>query len=139
MYTSFDQTHLATFARKFTRLKQGGTPYGKAPHKPVFLITLLELIDKRIITNNRVTVTPELVATFKENFSLLVKTAHKDDFTQPFFDLQSDGFWFLEPKAGYSIDSHVRSVQTLIDRLDFGYFEDNLFNLLLNDSARLSL
>ena len=79
----FDQIQLAVYARKFTKLKQGGTQYGKAPHKPVLLITLLELLDKQLITENRVTVTPELVATFKENFSLLVQTAHKDDFTQP--------------------------------------------------------
>ena len=92
MIASFDQTQLALYTRKFTKLKQGGTPYGKAPHKPVFLLTLLELIDKQFITMNQVTLTPELVATFKENFALLVKTAHKDDFIQPFYYLQSDGF-----------------------------------------------
>lgn len=135
----FDQTLLTSYTRKFTKIKQGGTPYGKAPHKPVFLITLLELIDKQLITANRVTVTPELVATFKENFSLLVKTAHKDDFTQPFYYLQSDGFWFLKPKTGTILDTYIRSVQTLSDRLDYGYFADDLFNLLTNDYARLQL
>ncbi|ADB40666.1 HNH endonuclease [Spirosoma linguale] len=135
----FDQTQLAVYTRKFTKLKQGGTPYGKAPHKPVFLITLLELIEKRLITENRVTITPELVATFKENFSLLVPTAHKDDFTQPFFYMQSEGFWFLKPMAGATIDSHIKSVHVLSERLDYAYFADDLFMLLTNDYARLYL
>ena len=139
MSTLFDRAQLATYSRKFTKLKQGSTPYGKAPHKPVFLITLLELIDKRLITDNHVTVTPELVATFKENFSLLVRTAHKDDFTQPFFYLQSDGFWFLKTKTGELLNTYIRSVQTLSDRLNYGYFANDLFNLLTNDYARLSL
>lgn len=139
MLPVFDQTLLVAFIRKFTKLKQGGTQYGKAPHKPVFLLTLLELIDKQLITINRVTITPELVATFKENFSLLVKTAHKDDFTQPFFYMQSDGFWFLKTKMGTFLDIYIRSVQTLSDRLDFGYFADDLFSLLMNDYARLQL
>ncbi|GAB4021645.1 HNH endonuclease [Spirosoma koreense] len=139
MSSSFEQNQLAVYQRKFIRLKQGVTPYGKAPHKPILLITLLELIGKRLIVDNRVMITPELVATFKENFALLVRTAHKDDFTQPFFYLQSDGFWFLRPKAGYAIDTHIRSVQTLSDRLDFGYLADTLFDLLSNDDARLSL
>lgn len=139
MPTSSDPIQLAVYTRKFTRLKQGSTPYGKAPHKPVLLITLLELVDKQFITDNRVTVTPELVATFKENFSLLVKTAHKDDFTQPFYHLQSDGFWFLKTKAGKSLDTYIRSVQTLSDQLDYGYFNDDLFRLLLNDHARFHL
>ena len=137
--TSFDQTQLAFYTRKFSKLKQGGTKYGKAPHKPVFLLTLLELIDKQFITNNRVTVTPELVATFKENFSLLVKTAHKDDFTQPFFYLQSDGFWFLKARVSGLLDTYIRSVQVLSDRLEFGCFAENLFDLLVNNVARLSL
>ncbi|AKD57199.1 HNH endonuclease [Spirosoma radiotolerans] len=135
----FNQTQLTIYTRKFTKLKQGGTPYGKAPHKPIFLLTLIELIEKQLITENRVTITPELVATFKENFSLLVQTAHKDDFTQPFFYLQSEGFWFLRPKVTERIEVYIRSVQTLSDRLDFGYFTDDLFDLLTNEYARLFL
>ncbi|GAB4051735.1 HNH endonuclease [Spirosoma litoris] len=139
MMLLFDQALLTTYTRKFTKLKQGGTRYGKAPHKPVFLITLLELFDKQVITNNQVTITPELVATFKENFSLLVKTAHKDDFTQPFFFLQSDGFWFVKTQQGTLLDTYIRSVQTLSDRIEYGYFAVDLFNLLANDAARLQL
>lgn len=139
MPTLFDQSLLKAYLRKFTKLRQGGTQYGKAPHKPVFLISLLELIDEHFITENRITITPELVATFKENFSLLVKTAHKDDFTQPFFYLQTDGFWFLKAQTGFAIDNYIRSVQMLSDRLDYGYFEEGLFTLLTNDEARTYL
>ena len=139
MTIDIDQNKLAVYARKVIKLKQGSTKYGKAPHKPVLLITLLELIEKQFITENQVTITPELVATFKENFSLLVKTAHKDDFTQPFFYLQSDDFWFLKTKTGMLLDTYIRSVQTLGDRLDYGYFTDDLFKLLANDYARLYL
>ncbi|WP_020599566.1 HNH endonuclease [Spirosoma panaciterrae] len=139
MSTPFDQALLRTYVRKFTKLRQGGTQYGKAPHKPVFLISLLELIDKGLISDNRITITPELVATFKENFSLLVKTAHKDDFTQPFFYLQNDGFWFLKAQAGYYIDHYIRSVHVLNDKLDYGYFANDLFDLLTNTEARTYL
>jgi putative restriction endonuclease len=133
------QQQLADYSRRFSRLRQGGTQYGKAPHKPVFLLTLIELIERGEITQNRVVVTPELVATFKENFALLVTAAHKDDFTQPFFYLKNDGFWFLKPRAGFVLDVYIRSVQTLNDRLDYAYFADNLFDLLLRADARQPL
>ncbi len=139
MTTSVDQNRLAIYTRKFTKLKQGGTKYGKAPHKPVFLLTILELIDKQIIVENRVTITPELVATFKENFALLVNAANKDDFTQPFFYLKNEGFWFLQPKSGFLLDVYIRNVQTLSDRLDYAYFIDDLYGLLLNPPSRLHL
>lgn len=134
-----DQERLASYRRRFSRLRQGGTKYGKAPHKPIFLLTLLELFDKQLITENRVLITPELVATFKDNFSLLVAAAHKDDFTQPFYYLQSEGFWFLKARTGAFLDTYIRSVQILSDRLDYGYFTDDLFNLLMNAHARLQL
>ncbi|MFD2932811.1 HNH endonuclease [Spirosoma flavum] len=139
MTTNFDEKRLATYAHKFTRLKQGGTAYGKAPHKPVFLLTVIELIEKQLITENKIGVMPELVATFKENFALLVKTPHKDDFTQPFFYLQSEKFWLLHPKATFIIDAHIRSVQTLSDRLDFASFTDDLYGLLTQVTPRLHL
>ncbi|WP_128545491.1 HNH endonuclease [Larkinella soli] len=123
----------------FQKLKQGGTAYGKAPHKPVLLLTLIELIEKGWVTENRFPISPELVATFRENFALLVKTAHKDVFTQPFYYLKSEGYWFLKPKDGVAIDTYIRSVQVLSDRLDYGYFAGDLFSLLTQPSARLQL
>jgi len=130
---------LDEYARRFKRLKQGGTRYGKAPHKPVFLLTLIELIEKEVITANRITISPELVAGFKENFALLVKTAHKDDFTQPFFYLQSEGFWFLKARPGATIDSHIKSVQVLSERLGYAAFSEDLFGLLRTASSRVVL
>ena len=134
-----DTKRLAFYANKLSKLKQGGTAYGKAPHKPIFLLTLIELIEKQFITENKVFVTPELVATFKENFALLVRTAHKDDFTQPFFYLKNEGFWFFKPNPGFLLDTYIRNVQTLSDRLEYAYFADDLYNLLINPQARLHL
>ncbi len=135
----FYQQQLTAYSRRFSKLRQGGTPHGKAPHKPVFLLTLIELIEHNEITENRVVITPELVATFKENFGLLVTLANKDDFTQPFFYLKNEGFWFLKPKAGFFLDTYIRSVQLLNDRLDYAYFADDLFALLTHADARQQL
>ncbi|MBO0930128.1 HNH endonuclease [Fibrella aquatilis] len=130
---------LAHYVRQFSRLKQGGTKYGKAPHKPVLLLTITELLEKGLITDNRVGVTPELVATFKENFVLLAKAGHNDDFTQPFFYLKNEGFWFLQPKPGYQIDLYIRSVNTLSERLDYAHFADDLYGLLTDTYSRIAL
>lgn len=136
---STDTQSLIFYNRRFGKLKQGGTPYGKAPHKPVFLLTLIELIEQQHITGNQITITPELVATFKENFALLVSAAHKDDFTQPFFYLKSEGFWFLQPRPGFLLDTYIRSVHTLSERLDYAYFADDLYRLLVQPNARNQL
>ncbi|WP_132771198.1 MULTISPECIES: hypothetical protein [Sphingobacterium] len=43
---------LNLYLKAFVRLKQGITKYGKAPHKPVFLLTLIELIEKDLDHDN---------------------------------------------------------------------------------------
>jgi len=120
---------------KFNNLNRGSTPFGKAPHKPVLLMTLIELIDKGYILNNRVYVDPELVGNFQENWRLLVNTLHQPDFTQPFYYLQSEKvngepLWSLMPKPDCQINSHIKSVNTLISVLGYGCFSSNLFQYL---------
>jgi putative restriction endonuclease len=46
---------LKTYISKFQRLKQGNTEYGKAPHKPVLLLAVINQIEKGQITDNRLT------------------------------------------------------------------------------------
>lgn len=81
---------LDTFLSKLKRLNRATTPYGKAPHKPILLISIINLIDSGMVTENRVCVNPDLVAMFQENWRLLVNTPHQADFTQPFYYLQSE-------------------------------------------------
>lgn len=130
---------LQKYAKAFSRLKRGGTKYGAAPHKPILLLTLIELIEKGIVTDNRVFVDAQLVGTFKENWLLLVSTAHQEDFTQPFFYLQNEraegqGYWFLQPMPGCQINAHIKSVSVLASVCQYGYLTTDLW-LLLNDTV----
>ena len=40
---------------------------GRAPHKPVLLLTLLEAVDQGLVNGNFVPITPELAALFRQN------------------------------------------------------------------------
>ncbi|WP_188753153.1 hypothetical protein [Parapedobacter defluvii] len=91
---------LKSYLHALTHLKRGGTRYGIAPHKPVLVLTLMELVEKGIIIDNRLEANADLVGHFLENWQLLVATPHQADFTQPFYYLQSDKadgepFWHL--------------------------------------------
>lgn len=134
-------TDLQTYINAFTRLKRGVTKYGLAPHKPVLLLTLVELIDRGIVNDNHFTVDVDLVGLFQENWRLLVTTPHQPDFTQPFYYLQSDRvkgqpFWRLHPCPGAQINAHIKSVHTLERTVSYGAFSQDLFLLLLNAEHR---
>jgi len=133
---------LPKYLKAFIGLKRGITKYGLAPHKPVLLLSLIELIDKGAVTNNQFEVNADLVATFKENWLLLVPTLHQSDFTQPFYYLQSEkvagkSFWSLQPNLGMQINSHIKSVNRLSEICAFGYFDPELAILLIDKTNRM--
>lgn len=132
---------LNKFLNKLTHLNRANTAYGKAPHKPILLISVLELIEKGIVSSNQICVDTDLVAAFQENWRLLVNTLHQPDFTQPFYYLQSEKvegqqLWFLQPKLGCQINAHIKSVSRLAEILDFGYFAESFYILLTNPESR---
>jgi putative restriction endonuclease len=132
---------LHRYLHKLTRLNRAPTVYGKAPHKPVLLISIIDLFEKGMITANRIFVNTELVATFRENWDLLVNTAHQSDFTQPFYYLQSERvegeqIWFLQPRIGCQINTHIKSVIRLSQVLEYAFLSPDLYLLLSNSVTR---
>lgn len=108
------------------------------------MLTLIELVEKGIIINNRFEANTDLVGHFIENWQLLVSTAHQADFTQPFYYLQSDKansapFWHLVPKPGCTINAHIKSVNTLAGVLDYGELRTDLFTLIQDSISRTIL
>ncbi|MHC2990182.1 restriction endonuclease [Pontibacter sp. HJ8] len=127
---------LNTYLKKFTKLRQGVTKYGKAPHKPVLLLAFIELFEKGELTENRVLISPELVALFKESFALLVRTAHKSDFFLPFYHLSGEGFWTVQTKLGSPLQVYIGNFSKLNEVVAFGCFSEELYTLLLHTETR---
>ena len=58
---------LQSYIKQFKSLKRGYSKgLGKAPHKPILLISIIQLIRKKEITSNRIYITPELIFSFKK-------------------------------------------------------------------------
>ena len=64
---------LKKYINKFQKIRTDNKN-GEAPHKPVSLITLIELIQKQETPTNQIFLSPELVALYKDNWSILVTT-----------------------------------------------------------------
>lgn len=131
--------HLLTYTKQFTKLRRAHT-YGGAPHKPVLLLSILQLIEQGLIRQNRIFITPELVSTFKDFWQLLVHTPHTPNFALPFYHLRSEPFWHLVVKPGHDIaltKSHsIRSFSALKEAVAWAEFDGELFSLLQEKESR---
>jgi putative restriction endonuclease len=97
---------------------------GFAPHKPVLLLSLFELIRKGDLNSNRIFITPEL----------LVVTGHKENFSLPFFHLRSEPFWLIKSKTQFqdfiTSSKSIKSFKSLTENISYAEIDSSLFKLL---------
>jgi putative restriction endonuclease len=110
------------------------------PHKPVLLLSIADLLDRQVISENRVPLSDELVRTFRRYFELVRQKDDQPTIQNPFFHLSGDGFWHLVSAPGETAiyktgaTSGAPSAAELRRRVAYGKFDD-AFWLLLRDPA----
>ncbi|WP_304959885.1 hypothetical protein [Bacteroides caecimuris] len=102
--------------------------------KPIFIIALIEAIEKRISTNNRFFY-ETLVDLYKQIYHLYIgmniTPMHK-----PFYHLQNDGFWHIQ-----YINSPIciNSVKAINGHVEYAYLDNALWDLLQDKEARKTI
>lgn len=113
---------------------------GDAPHKPVLLLAIIEGVENGDIISNRISITPELVLSFKDIWSKLVVTNHTQNFALPFFHMKSEPFWRLITLNGAVIpvtsSNSIKSFSALKDSIAYAEMDKSLFFFLLDPITR---
>lgn len=135
---------LLDYEARFASLKMNTHGGGeKSPHKVAMLQSVIELIEKEKITQNRVEFDDQLRAMFTKSFNRLATESDRDNPHLPFFHLRSSGFWHHYLKPGkhdsYAKLSTASSAKVIIDHIDYVYLDEELFELLGNGVARALL
>ena len=98
---------LAHYVERFSKLRtdSGKDKYPertqhKAPHKPLLLLSVLDLAAQGSLTTNFIPVSPELGDLFATYWTLTMQVDRAGNWSLPFFHLKSEGFWHLVPQTG---------------------------------------
>lgn len=116
-----------------------------APHKPILLLSIIDLIERKIISDNKVYLTNDLERTFKYLWTKYVgkSVLFNPDISKPFWHLNNEPFWHLKgigrdgyewlvsSKSPYSVKSLGKFCYAELDR--------DLYDLLQNESIRAHL
>jgi putative restriction endonuclease len=133
---------LVYYSTKFARLRVDRA-HGIAPHKPILLLSVIELIKQGLISQNQIYLSEELITTFKTGWSYLGSENHYPDISRPFFHLRGDKFWHLIPNRGYRkiITSKVKlkTFTEVKQAVKYAHVDDALFELLQDPLLRASL
>lgn len=123
------------YSSQFKKLRRGPVKgMGLAPHKPILLLSVIQLITKGVISSNRIFITHELILAFKQNWKILVDTNHNPNFSLPFFHLKNEPFWYLVTKPGKEVattsSNSIKSFKNLKESIAFAEIDRELFFLL---------
>jgi putative restriction endonuclease len=121
---------LAFYIKCFQKLRSDNRN-GGAPHKPVLLLSIIDLVEDGTIPDHKICITPELVSNFKSYWSELVKTQHNLVFALPFYHMSSEPFWKLLPNPGcekwIESKSSMKSFSNLNTAVNHAQIDQQLF------------
>lgn len=132
---------ISYYIKRFSHLRTAKLKGMQAPHKAILLLSVMDNIEKEEINENKVAITPLLVATFKDLWHKLVhNNIFSANFSLPFFHLKNDNFWHLKTHLGREIlvtASHsIKSFAHLKEVVSYASFDEDLYNLIANDHTR---
>lgn len=117
--------------------------HGVAPHKPILLLSVIELFQRNLIQQNRIELSQQLNQTFLKNWSYLGSARHYPDISRPFFHMKSGKFWHLYANPGFekvlTAKIKLKTLAEVKRAVSYAYLDEDLFDFLQEPSIRDSL
>ena len=131
------------YTKQLSSLKTAKVTGLKAPHKPILLLSVIDLIARGVISSNHIELSEDLERQFTQNWMRYVGDSllFQAKITTPFWHLQNEPFWRLVSFDNVevtkdNIRGSMYSVNNLRKQVKYAEIDSELFELLDNEDAR---
>ncbi|MBI4531777.1 MAG: HNH endonuclease [Candidatus Latescibacteria bacterium] len=131
------ESYIKRFAKLHTdtsSARWSATTRHQAPHKPLLLLSVIDLFAQGSITTNLIELTPDLGELFTLYWARVMPPDQHGNLALPFFHLKSDGFWHLIPRSGkeavLAAAQQIRSLNQLRETIFGAKLDEELYTLL---------
>jgi len=141
LWLYFYEKCFANYTKRILNIKQAKIRGEVIVAKPVLLLAIIDGISNDLFKDNVFHLTDWLESRYVMLMQQYMKSSQFDkptDISNPFWHLQSDGFWHLQ-LAEKSQEGVTPSKRWLKEKVAFAYFDDDLWYLLQNKVWRLKL
>ena len=134
---------LTYYEQEFSKLKINKIGQHKRPHKLAMLLTVLELIKKDKVTNNRIKYDELLVNTYAEYFDKYAKSSDRKNPNYPFYYLKDSSFWHhkIKPnRESYYLTfpkGQPMSQKQLAENIEYSFLDRELFEFLKSKNGAI--
>lgn len=98
--------------------------------KPIFMLAIIQAINEKLITENKIKYTNELETIYMRLYGKYGETPSPMKY--PFYHLQSDGFYHIEG----TLPTKSPTPKQLKEKIQYAYFDEQLWKLLQNEENR---
>ena len=136
------------YIEAFKNLRTNSKWGRKSPHKAILMLTVIELYEQSILTENKILYDDTLKSMFLKVWNRVLPKEplfHPDAYL-PFWYLQNDSFWHIVPNRGKEAilalmrDTNIKpSEAKLNDSVKYAELDDDLYFLMTIASGRSSL
>ena len=125
---------------RFSHLSTNKVGDKVAPHKPLLLLSVIDLIEKGIINSPIKKKKKKIVDAFERNANIYVSDIEhfKPNLGMPFFYMRSESFWKLIPRVD-GVTPMVNTISSLRKYYSHARIDDELYQLLQVSAAAQSL
>ncbi len=134
-----DLNHYINCFSSLHTMKKLGKP---APHKALMLLSVIDLVERGIITDCRVPLSDSLEKQFKHNNTKLLGESilFQPRISYPYYHMRSEPFWQLVSHTGGQVqDISNYSISNLRKNIAYARIDEELFELLKNPNVRAKL
>lgn len=132
--------NLLYYNYRFSHLKTAKAHGQVAPHKPLLLLAVMELVEAGKIDSPRIMLSDELVSTFNQNAQIFVPDVehYNPNIGMPYYHMHSEPFWRLVPRED-GVTPNVTSISGMRRHYVYAEIDKELFSILLDAESRVSL
>lgn len=137
------ESYIKAFGRLRTDASKKNYPetsLHRAPHKPLLLLTVFDLVAQGNLTTNLIALSPELGDLFATYWKLVMPPDRTGNLSLPFFHLKNDGFWHLIPQLGkeevLGAIRQIAGMSQLRDTVIGAHLDDDLYQLICVEETR---
>ena len=134
------QDNLTKYIAQFQRLNTNKRAGVEAPHKPILLLAIMDLVESGLINGARIELSEQLERTFLHNWKRYVGSSllFQPKVATPFWHMQNEPFYRLYTNDGKELPGSPYSVKKLRENT-YAILEKSLLELMKDENCRAQL
>lgn len=132
---------VGSFIAELKAIRRGGSKEAPKPHKLLMVLSVLDLLDRGTLRENKIPFSNDLIRQFEAKFRDYAQAGDRCQPGPPFFHLRTAEFWKHKVKDGQqtTYDSIQRvggATLPITDNIDYAYLRDDIFELFSSVDLR---